>query len=576
MNKKVLLIALPALMALSSCASFQRAPMQKDANFFKEDALAHEELFDDKNEFFEIKTMAPRKRSGADFAEPIIGVQYRAKYQNDADPNWYIAVRFVAAVKSTDVNATWTRAVYDAAGDIYGTVGTKVTTQAYTSLNSNGDPITPASFGTGYEYFVAYTLYDIPFNEKDDYFVVASVTLSDPDEVIDSVDSLAMAARIGGNVTAKFPKNTNGYFLAGRIGGLDNQVVTQEVSTPAGKLARFTGTLSANDNFYICHRQADASEFKIYDSSCLYHPNNPFLKDDGGAGKKIKAYSGHAFAFNFNSDEKIVDIESGYAVTYTNLSDSSVTTPLIYAGVDGSSKHQYAADISAKSGTTLSFTLDGSPVSPLKEGGANVSDLLAVTYGGEDLGCYLKDQTSGNYSLWMGFPVESYTLYINGSPNATESYVPGGWADKAIFELNIAAGALVQIKWGDTLFTADASTDNASYYRVTLHSDNSADCEDLVAEGYRLVGTINGDNKWSSDEYPLIRNLAASDAEYKLLNSVTLKSGDALKVKNGDTWYPAGSGNDYNVTTNGSHQVYFTPSGGHVGWHHGYFYVAKL
>ena len=59
----------------------------------------------------------------------------------------------------------------------------------------------------------------------------------------------------------------------------------------------------------------------------------------------------------------------------------------------------------------------------------------------------------------------------------------------------------------------------------------------------------------------------------------TLLGRDELKVRggNGDgDWFP-GSGNNYNVTVDGTYQVYFKPNDTYKeGWHYNYFYVAKV
>ena len=592
MKKKLLLIALPALMALSGCTYMEHATVAKDNGFFKEDALAHEELFDGA-ELSEVKIKSPLRSNVSDMAEPLLGVQYSEPYIESG--NSVMAVRILAAVKSLDVNAEWTRTVYKDDGDVYGSKGETTVipaTKAYEYVDSESGSIYANSWAStnysvsGYENFVVLCLYDIPVTTFNNYSIVANLKLSDTAHSLSDVYSKDIAVTIGGNAIAQFNKDAAGYFLAGTIDGNVRSTMAP-VAAPAGNVARFSGHLTENDSFYVCYKYDDAtpanSKFKFYNSSCLNHgepegfANNPFLQDDGTSFKKIKVLSTHNYAFNFNNSFELTDLESGYAVAYTDVNDASVTTPLIYAGKDGSERHQYYADISPKSGTTLVFTRDGGSITPNKEENANVSSLLAITYGGEDLGCYLKDQTNNNYSLWMGYPAASYTLYLNGVAQGNESYVPGGWTDKAIYELDITEGTLVQIKWGDTLFTASASAPTNSYYRVTLHADNTADCVDQIGTNpYRVVGKFNHVDDWDSTSHPLVPNIKAGtpDSEYRLVTPISLKKDDLLKVRNNSSWYPDGSGNDYVVGADGTYQVYFKPNNTYrEGWHYDYFYV---
>lgn len=101
-----------------------------------------------------------------------------------------------------------------------------------------------------------------------------------------------------------------------------------------------------------------------------------------------------------------------------------------------------------------------------------------------------------------------------------------------------------------------------------------------VADGYFLVGNINGDNSWQGgihEDLQFTEN-AESDGEF-LLTGVSLSAGDAIKVVDvaGDTvttWYPDGMGNDYPITEAGTYDFYFRPDGqGGSDWYNGFFYV---
>lgn len=573
MKKRLLLLAIPALMALSSCTYLASGAAQPKGNFFKEEASAAEEVFG-KVEAVNFKN--PNRSISSDLAEPVIGVQYRAKYQNDGDPNWYVAVRFVAAVKTLNVNASWTRSVYEPDGDILGSETSIPTTQAYTSLNSDDEPITPAVFAgdANYHYFVAYTLKDIPFSENDDYFISAFVTLLDNEGSLPSVSSLRMAARIGGNVTVKFPNNTPGYFLAGTLGGVANQVLASE-SAPTGNVARFESALEENDFFFVCNNDTANSKFRVYDSSCLAYANNPFLRDDGSSAKKIKVMADHNYAFNFSNSEQITDIDGGYTLTYENNSDVEVTLPLIFYNVEDY-KNQFRARISPKPGSSLAFKLGGSEIVPDANSGANVNGSLEILFGGPEIDVYLKEQNS-NYTLWVTYPSEekeSYSLYIDDVLSPVSNTVPDGWEDKALFVTEISEGSTVKVKWGYTFVSAASPVSRTAQYRVFFHADHTVSYDYLYE--YCLVGKINGVEDWSGNSHPFAD--PDGDGQYTLVNTIELKNGDRIKVRGGNgagTWFP-GDGGDYNITSDGTYQIYFKPdySGG-GDWHYNCFYVQK-
>ena len=79
--------------------------------------------------------------------------------------------------------------------------------------------------------------------------------------------------------------------------------------------------------------------------------------------------------------------------------------------------------------------------------------------------------------------------------------------------------------------------------------------------GYYAVGTMTN---WKIDDnYLLTQNDAAQGDEYMLTN-VALTSTDAFKVVGYTagqdwSWYPTGTGNDYEITSDGTYDIYFRP-----------------
>ena len=576
MNKRLLLITLPVLMALSSCTYLASGTVQQKGDFFKEDAVAHSELFGGEEEGFELKAKQPfysMTPGEGSLLEPKIGVQYRDTYNNGAQD--CIAVRFVAAIANGNVNAEWTRAAYKANGDMTGTEETVEVTKAYTSV------VGGESLPEGYGCYVVFTVYDIPVTTFNDYYIVAYLKLSDPENPATVQYSKATAARIGGGVQASFAYNTTGYFLAGTINGAENSYLPSVSLLPgdATNEARFSGSLRENDVFNIYHKTA--STFKAYDSSYIKTAPvtlNPYLQDEGVSGNRIKVSATHNYAFNFDDSDGIKDLDCGYTVTYTNNSDSSVTVPLVYNGVDGSKKNQYLVRISPKPGSSLDFKLDGSSISPTGESGANVNGSLEIIYGGPEIDLYLKDQV-GSYTLWATYPEETYSLLLNGVDQVATDVNPGDWGLKAMFEVYLTTGTTASIKWGYSIFTAASAVTKDSYYWVRLHDDYTVTYYDRVSN-YYMVGKINGSEDW--DHVSSHRFLdTTTSGEFKLLDPISLKNGDSFKVvlaedpsnKPSWTWYPGGS--NCTIASDGNYDVYFRPGyTGGAGWHESCIYVA--
>ena len=313
MNKKLLLFALPALMAMSSCTYLESGTVQ-NPNFFKEEASAKADIFGGEEQAVALRKNLPFRSAEADMAEPVIGVQYRAAYEKDSKS--YIAVRFVAAIKSLDVNAEWTRSVYEADGSRHGSEASYETTQAYTALSGMGKTIYPSSYGTGYNYFVAYTLYDIPATGKENLYIVANLKLTDTKEEdkLSPVYSKAMAARIGGGVTAKFDKDQSGFFLAGKINNQENVVLNQDGTTKEDysgqNAASFTGSFVDGDQFVVA--QKTASTFRVWDNGCLEDANDDVLK----TGKLIEINADQQYTFYLNKSNQIYHTKYGAYLNY--------------------------------------------------------------------------------------------------------------------------------------------------------------------------------------------------------------------------------------------------------------------
>ncbi len=151
----------------------------------------------------------------------------------------------------------------------------------------------------------------------------------------------------------------------------------------------------------------------------------------------------------------------------------------------------------------------------------------------------------------------------------------------------------IDLTQGDFWKTTGLTDDSGCYY-TEVYSDATEPpattgepttepaTSSTLADGYYLVGSINGDNSWNPSAHTnlcFIANTAAS-GEY-MLTGVTLTAGDMVKVvkvvnQTVTTWYPDGSGNNCVINASGKYNIYFRPDGGgYADWHEGYFYLAK-
>ena len=582
MNKKILLTVIPAMMVLSGCNPLSDyAAAGVKMNLFAEDTLAHDEVF--KSADGGLKKALPFRANGANSSEPRIAIQT----MNESEG--YVSIRYVADVKIKDgdlanTSAVWTRTMYEADGDVV--TGKEEddfeSTKAYTLVNDGGYALSIEDF-PGYTHFVVYTMRNIPLATASDYLLNVSLSLDNSVDDTYDVETNIYATSVNLNKRFSFPKNQRNYFLEGRINGVDNATVPT-IAAPDGSVARFENNFASGDSFYVCYYYTEESKtdwiFRVLDSSNI-GIENPYFVSDGQASNKI-ALSNTApagpFAFNIRlTGYKLNDIEIGFTVSYTNNSDALVENiPMVYHGTDLSGKNEFTANIAPKSGSQLVFKYRGANVeNAYAENDANVSgDPLAITFGGSSIDVYLKDAIS-SHSVYATFPESSFTLYINDNPSPVESSVPQGWTDKALFEVDLQANDTVKIQWGYSMLSVGTAT-KSTRYRVYLHADNSVQL--AYYNEYCLVGKINGVDTWSGNAHPFTADPDGS-GQYTLVNTITLKEGDELKVRDGNgdgDWYPSDGGN-YAVTSDGTYQIYFKPDGsGAWDWHYQYFYVAKL
>ena len=284
MKKKLLLITIPALMVMSSCTNLTAEAGVK-ANFFKEDTIAHDEIFGGQS----VKGPAIRKISNVDTdAKYKVGYQIHFDDKGNADSSDdVISIRFVAAIDDDYTLMRWTRGVTDSRGaelkalsdhnrvdeeDVY--FDSKV---VYTELNNgagNDEMVAGEGDFADYTGFIVYSLLNIPYEDNADAYLGVTLALDEVKTDFYAVKIEKNALGTGSAHTFKFASNKEGFFLA-----KGDSVVDADASTRGENAASFTANLAADEGFLIV--QKTASSFKVWDGWCLQDEDLIFVNDNG-------------------------------------------------------------------------------------------------------------------------------------------------------------------------------------------------------------------------------------------------------------------------------------------------------
>ena len=294
MRKKLFLLVLPALMALSGCSGVNVSPK---ANIMAEDTLAHEEIF---GEVAELKLKTPRKAAGDptmfDRAQPAIGVQYQENGE-------YISIRFVAAIdigetNINDVTAVWKRTLYWSDNSVGKAEADFESEKAYVTLNNKEAEYSISDFngvsGT-YDYFVVYTMRNIPKETYKDCRLNAYLELNDGEAY-----SRVLSTTINGSFSFVFEHTSENYFLTGIIDGSQRDVAQHDPTLGNDNQASFITDIDEGDSFIaVCKTN---SYFRVYGGSDLGNTTN-FVESGG----KISPRSGKEgnYAFYLGNDNKL-------------------------------------------------------------------------------------------------------------------------------------------------------------------------------------------------------------------------------------------------------------------------------
>ena len=326
MKKRLLLIALPALMVLSGCTSLRANAAVLPRDGFEgmlEDTAAHEDLFGEDEKLMPMRLGEPGEtpEEGSGFVNnPKIGVQFSGEYEGDERSAGVLtgnkipcyAVRFVAAVNvsqedldSSAVVATWTRGVSEADGDVAKPIATGnsyKSTVAYSSLKNGDATVNASSEGNDYTNYVVYTLYDIPVAQAGSY-IAAYLTLTHGSD--SAVKSKAVVARIDGGHCFSFSvdDNTNGYFLDVNH---SNPALADTIYYGAnadGNKASFLGKDFADGDVVGLFRFDESeSEFKIFPSgSYMVSESSYYLNSTARISNYGAIYLAGTYDMYFNS-----------------------------------------------------------------------------------------------------------------------------------------------------------------------------------------------------------------------------------------------------------------------------------
>lgn len=408
MKKRLLIIALPFFMALSSCSAASIKPVEKeikDEDLMLEDTTAHEDLFGD-IKLTPMKLGDPEGDSAGEDPSwtkmPKIGVQFQS-YEKDAATVY--AVRYVAAIaglQSGAVTAEWTRGVSEKTGnEIKSIGGGHMSTIEYDVLNNGGSLKAATSEGTGYYKYIVYTLYDIPAAQVDSY-VVAYLTLSKAEQS-DAV-SKAVAARVGGGNAFSFDPTMTAHFLQGTINNSENSFVYATEEPGGNNFAAYYGIQLLNTDSF-------GSFYYSPTHFCYFGYETYFTQEDrynaSGLGGYVAPKASGTYNLYLSSNENHhnhVYTAEGH-IWGTNIGGFPVRFDACEEG--GSTKY-YLENVSVVAGQELKIYKDNvldSTTYTVKENVSNNNIYESKVYKNSgDASIYLN--TDGG--IWVSTPVDAF------------------------------------------------------------------------------------------------------------------------------------------------------------------------
>lgn len=479
MKKSLLLIALPALLVLSSCVNANGRTNKNNFNYFKEDTVAHEE-------FFGGSELAP-KRIGQPDEDPIqpggqftltpkVGVQF-ASYTESAQTLY--AVRYVAAVDLTSldgITAEWTRGVSEKDGNqIRSLGGGHLSTVLYDRLNNGGsEKLATSETGGTFKNYLVYSMYGIPDSQIDSY-IVAYLTLSDG---INTVKSKAIAAKIDGGNAFSFASDTNGYFLEGTIDGTPRTVLSASASDVSFVNAVYNDvTLRTTDSFGSFF--FDSSNFKFFGYNSFF---------DG--------------ASDYFNESSLAE--------YSSPKTAGIQTLYVFGSSAGAENH-----IHVKNEVTLYLTNNWSWGTPKAYVYNATADTPKVAWSGEAMTLLgLNDNNEFMYNYTVDIGLYDRLKFSNNGSDETQAVDISEANNADAYDLHYVTDHNEATKWGT--FNGLTSkkiiyfTNNKGWGSVHYHAFNSAtDASEAAWPGNSAKWTAN--NEYSQGVYRLVVDSSSYD-----------------------------------------------------------------
>lgn len=397
MKKRLLLLALPALMALSGCAGVSASP--KANNLMVEDTLAHEEIFGEAVEAgeFGLRKAAPFKLATltSDFVKMAYQIKFDDKGDGDAS-NDVISIRFIAAVKDAGVTAYWHRG-FAQPNSWEGAEVSKdnwkfkfndgienQSEKMFRSLVGGPSTITAGAEGTegwtDYAGFAIYTLMNIPYETYKDSYLAAYVTLTDadPENSTNTINSQGMVVKIekndGGTASKNrfyFDPNNTGHFLQGTINGVlrdgsndSTNSLLRATEYDSGNYYAAYNNLAVDDEDSFGSFYFSPSHFQFFgksdffDGSLLYFDEagdlNEYVSPKADGTYNLKVYSGSTPTENHVFTSSLVSGDSQNFVVKNIPNWVGDASAVLIANIEKNDSTWYYASLSFVRGSSES------------------------------------------------------------------------------------------------------------------------------------------------------------------------------------------------------------------------------
>ena len=442
MKKKILVCLFASFMVLTACGKASSKEELKDT--FLEDTLLHEDVFD----FNASRIKGVRNLDPVENSDPKIGIQY-------ATSEGRVSIRYVAAINIPEgqldnYSASWTRAVYDVDGSQRIASGSVDCTKVYAQLNgSNSTTVLPSSFGEGYNYFVVYTLRNVPADSFGGV-LYASLTVNDGENDVASnyitttlnIESNAIRTSLTSSDLA-----IDGYFLKGTIEGVAGS--TRTGNDISNHLECFDNDLylHENDSFVVAYKHDNT--FKILNPSFDGAKNPSFTKDvDKGL---INVPSTNLYHLHLSNDNLAIDFPTGRKLEFNSTNDDVSLT--LYINTTDLSVYPWRWDI---------FNEDG---------GRNRASIIT--------GKFLYVDENGNKHIYNDFNLLSVEAPTWETTFTSQIFTN---STKALF-----VWEALSFEYEGTTFTVDAQTWRDTIVGPELRNKTKDDLENLAKENPRVT-----------------------------------------------------------------------------------------